>query len=335
LGQDRIDLFFGQEFLHGRDDLAAEEFATVQEHRPESSVEELQIDDPCAFNSVGNDSDDGRVDVGSWPKNARGQNSQDFAIALRLHPDRKGAVVFAGRWSDDPFAEFLLDRHDHAFDEGSFVQQIADDRGRDVVGEVRDEFEFRSWDPRHRLADIVEQFGSQVVLIAQGIATQESHIGKGSQFAGRDRLEVPVDLDGQNRTGSSREGFGQRAHPGPDFQYDIARREFCAVDQQIEQIQIDQKILTVLGFRLKACALERPGKKAECLPIAHQGLFCKRLDLEYRFDLYRHAVGQRVGPKGASGSDSKVVAEQVDEDLAKAVDDQRTLSKVIGATDQS
>jgi hypothetical protein len=57
---------------------------------------------------------------------------------------------------------------------------------KDLSPTVRDEFEFRSWDPRHRLADIVEQFGSHVVLIAQGIATQESHVGKGSQFAGRD-----------------------------------------------------------------------------------------------------------------------------------------------------
>jgi hypothetical protein len=63
-------------------------------------------------------------------------------------------------------------------------------------------------------------------------------------------LQNSIDLDRDDLTGPSRERLGQRAHPGTDLQDDIAWAEIRTLDEDIEQVQIDQKVLTVLGLWL-------------------------------------------------------------------------------------
>ena len=53
-----VDLRFCQDVFHCREDFAAQEFSSMEEHGAEASVEKFKIDDPGAFLCVGDQTND-------------------------------------------------------------------------------------------------------------------------------------------------------------------------------------------------------------------------------------------------------------------------------------
>ena len=77
----------------------------------------------------------GRIHFGRGVERVRRNGRGDARLSVNLHGQRQQAHV-GGRGAD-AFGHFLLDGQRHAARAGSRLQQVAQERGGDVVGDVR------------------------------------------------------------------------------------------------------------------------------------------------------------------------------------------------------
>lgn len=220
-------------------------------------VEVIQIDDPLPFGSIGDDSENGRIDSGTRPKDRWREISQDLAITLRLHPDGQGTVVLATGGRYDSFGKFLLDRDDHSFRQGIYRKEIANDGGRDIVRQIRYEFEPRSGEEGELFANRLHDFVSKMVLIPKGIEGEHRHIRVLLQFSRREDLQFAVDLDGDHMTDVGSDSLGQRSHARSDFQDHIGALQIRTAREDVQDIEIDEEVLPIFGFGLHSSRLKR------------------------------------------------------------------------------
>ncbi len=90
------------------------------------------------------------------------------------------------------------------------MQQIADDRGRNVVRKVRNEQESRLLaDAADRLTNLLHQFGSQRVLVSQRVAVNQSNVGAALEFLTGELMQIGIDFDAKHRAGLIRQTCGQ------------------------------------------------------------------------------------------------------------------------------
>jgi hypothetical protein len=98
-----------------------------------------------------------------------------------------------------------------------------------------------------------------MIFIAKRVAAHQLNIRERCQLLGRDRLKIPIHFHRDHFACHDCKRLGQRPHPCTDFQNHIAWTQFRSLNKQIEQVQVDQKILTILGLRLQSCSLKRLG----------------------------------------------------------------------------
>ena len=78
------------------------------------------------------------MDLGNGPKSAGGDVEERLDLAEELNQHREIAIGPTARGSNDPIDDFALQHQHHLPEEMPIGQEVLQDGGRDVVGEVGD-----------------------------------------------------------------------------------------------------------------------------------------------------------------------------------------------------
>jgi hypothetical protein len=182
-----------------------------------------------------------------------------------LHQHRQRVVVLRVRNRPHPLRDLPLHHHHHPLDVRAGDEQVADDRRRDHVGQVRDELLARTVRLLRGFVPRGEHVGVQLVLRGERVAEHELHVSALADHLLRDRLERPVDLDGDDRTSMVGEPRSERPGAGADLQHRVGRVEFRRADDQVEQVQVDEEVLAELALGLQPVVLEEAQQVRERL----------------------------------------------------------------------
>jgi len=106
-----------------------------------------------------------------------------------------------------------------------------------------------------------------VILVSQGINLEHHHILVPLQLLAGQLVQVLVNFDGDHPTGVLSQQGGQRAHSGADFQNDILGTDFGRLCQDLDQVQVDQKILAMPRVGLQADLRKTSSQIRNRLPI--------------------------------------------------------------------
>ena len=112
---------------------------------------------------------------------------------------------------------------------------------------------------RQVLAHLVQDIFPQVVLVPQAIALEHGHVGMGLEFLAGQLLELRIDLDRDHPGCLGSHAGRQRTHTGSDLEHHVMVVEPGGGLQQIQQVQVDEEVLAILGLRLQAGLLEATG----------------------------------------------------------------------------
>lgn len=295
IAEDLVDLVFFELLFEGALDGASKELASMAEDGAKGLMEEEEIGDAGAFFEIGFDEQDRRIDFGTWPEDAGGHDTNDFAIALGLHPNAQRAVIFGAGSGDDPFGQFLLDGDDHAFGERFDGEEIGDDGGRDVVGKVGSEFESSVGDRGDAFANRVEDRILQTVFGFEGIHLQQGDIAEGFKLPARHAGQFAVDLDGDDSASQGCHFGRQASSAGTHFKDHILFGDFGGSHNKIDKIQIDQEVLTILHLGANARFLKTVAQITLGLPLGHTySLWLADGELPM-VDLTLNVFGENVG----------------------------------------
>ena len=113
-----------------------------------------------------------------------------------------------------------------------------------MVGQIGDELELFAGSGGERCPQAVEHLGVEPVLGGEGVAMQYAYIGKPGDRFGREFCHRRIDVNRDHDRATGGHERGQRARARPDFQNDVVGTHPGRFDDQVMNVQVDQKILT-------------------------------------------------------------------------------------------
>ena len=234
---------------------APEVLPPVQEDLPDDRVEPGQIADLGPLGGVGDEANHGGIDLRARPEDAGRESSDNRRVADRLNQYRQGAVGVGIGLRQHPLGQFQLDRRDDpARAQLRMDQEVADDRRGGVIRQVRHQFEppllARRRSRRQPRPDVVEHLRVELVLPLEGIAAEDPDVGHPRRRLGRQAHHRRVDIHGDHRRPGDGHQGRQGPRPRPDLQDHIPRPDLGRLQDQVMDIQVDEKVLPEPVLRL-------------------------------------------------------------------------------------
>ena len=125
---------------------------------------------------------------------------------------------------------------------------------RKIGGQLQTPVGFAGQLATHR----VEHLWVQLVFIFEGIRMEERDVIESRCRLQRESVDVFVDLHRDDMARMSCEEGGHPAGASADLEGHIAGIEFGMADDELDQVQIDQKILAEIGARVNPIRFEQP-----------------------------------------------------------------------------
>ena len=191
---------------------------------------------PEILPSVPAEPDHGGLDLGRRGKGAGSDRKEIFDIVPCLKQDGKDSIGFRPGLFRDPFGDFFLDHADHLRDPVLVVEDLEENLGRDVIGEIADDGEGPGHDP-------VQGKFQEISLVESSLHAREM----GQQVIDR----FPVDLDElQVEVLAGEQILRQDAHSGADLKDRHLLRGYGeGVDNRLRDRLIRQEMLPEGFFR--------------------------------------------------------------------------------------
>lgn len=188
------------------------------------------------------DGDHHGLHLRAWPERGRGDDHQWRHLGERLHDDRDRAVGVCAGLGGKPLADLLLNRAREPLEYGPGQQQIDQQRGGDLVGQVRDQF-VRAAVLGRPFSEDSEHQRVDAVLAAQRIALDQGEARMIAESIAQQGLQAVIDLDRHHAHAGLEQQLGQRAGAGPDLEDCVGRRQLSRRDELAHQIEIDEEVL--------------------------------------------------------------------------------------------
>jgi hypothetical protein len=159
------------------------------------------------------------------------------ARALRGQPDedRHGAVCLRAGLGEEAVGDLALHHHAPELERREPVEALGDERGGDVVREVRDEL------ARRRL--------ERLVVEAERVGEVERHVGARPERRAQLGLETAIELDRVHMGDAVCEVASEHAETGPDLEHDVVRLEPGQPADHAEDVLVDEEVLAELLLR--------------------------------------------------------------------------------------
>ena len=138
-----------------------------------------------------------------------------------------------------------MHHHEHPGDLWDAVEQICDERSRDVVGKVRDQGPV-----------VVAEQRAPVDL--ERIGFDHAHANRLDHFA-QHRHEAAVDLDGGDIRAGLRERERQRPEAGADLDHTITRTDLGKPGDAAHRVGVDDEVLPECAARVESVRRQQLG----------------------------------------------------------------------------
>ena len=156
-------------------------------------------------------------------------------LGRQLEENGDSAVGLGRRAGEEAVGDLPLHHHAPEPDRRQTVDALHDDRGRDLVGQVGDEF-------RRRRVEIGEIDG-------QGVAEDQLDVLPPGEPLLEMRRESAVDLDGVDERDTVGEIASEHAEPGADLQHDVLGPQTGQAADDAEDVLVDEEMLAELPVR--------------------------------------------------------------------------------------
>ena len=182
--------------------------------------------------------DKGGLDVRTRAKRRPRHGVNPDPLGDELYEHRDGAVGLRRRLGEETVRHFPLHHHAPELDAGEAGKALNDQRGGDVVREVR-----------HQLRRVGRDPG-EVEL--QGVAKPKVDVRSAGQTRGQARLQRAVELDRVHSTNPVCEVLGEDAEARADLQHDVLLPELGEPADHAEDVLVDEEVLPKLLLRADA-----------------------------------------------------------------------------------
>ncbi len=211
-------------------------------------MKEVEVRDAAAFFRVQDDVHNRGFNLGPWPEDGGGQDADQAHLTLALHPHAQVPIVLGPGLGGQPVGQLFLDGDGHGLRRGGLGQQVTDQRRGDVVGQIGHQLEMSCGARLPLLVHSVQNSLVDRVLVPQGILAQHGDIFAARQLFRRHLKQMAIQFDRHHRRRSAGQHAGHPSRAGTDFQNHVLGGDRGRLDQQPEQVQVDQKILSVAGM---------------------------------------------------------------------------------------
>ena len=141
------------------------------------------------------------------------------------------------------------------------MQKIADDGCRHIVRQVCHEQKTRFLtNPFHGAANLFHQIIAKRILVPQRIAMNQPDVGPPLQLLAGQLVQVRVNFDTQDSSSTIRQTTGQGTNPRADFENDVSFGQIRRIRNQVDQVQINEKVLSIPRNRAKPSCGQTFGK---------------------------------------------------------------------------
>ncbi len=149
---------------------------------------------------------DGGMNLRRRREGFRGESEEGLDAGVELRGGGEQAVIAGAGAGGDALSDFMLDHHDGAVDDGVRGEEVKEDVGGDVVGEIADDEE---------LAVAVGSEGGQIG--SQNVLLKDFDLRVAGELCAQARSEAAVEFDGDEALGTAGEEAGDGAAAGADF----------------------------------------------------------------------------------------------------------------------
>ena len=177
--------------------------------------------------------DHGTRDLRRGHEGARRHVHHDARIRMILHGNGECAVVLRSGTRSHANSDLLLHHGHHALDGQMLFEECHEDRGGDVVGKIRNDFE--------PLSRTEVQDAEDVQL--QDVARHDGHVVIALQCLGENGREFFIQLDGDDARTALREPLRQRADAGANLEDSICRAEVSRIHDGAHHARIHEEVL--------------------------------------------------------------------------------------------
>ena len=225
-----------------------------------------------ALRRIGPDHDDGAGDLRPRPENCRRHAPPHrFHVGDTLHQHRQRAVILGAGARQQPLRDFPLHHDDHALEGVIRQQEIGQDRRGHRVREVRDQFQTLADAKLLQVLDSLQHKRVQMVLVLEHIGVQQRDVAAACHGLARHLHEGAINLDAEHPPGLVGQPRRQAAGAAADFQNQVFTRQLGGAQDDIEQIQVDEKTLPELVLGMNAPRLEQVAQVRQRLPRRRLG----------------------------------------------------------------
>ena len=127
-----------------------------------------------------------------------------------------------------------------------FDEEFGDEGAGGVVGEIGDKFELAGGVGGAELAELVEDFGFDLVFAGEDVGVEPGDVGDVGVVALGGGHEFVVDVDGEDVSAALSEEAGEVADAGADFEDYILFLDVAGVGDGAEDVLVDHEVLAEL-----------------------------------------------------------------------------------------
>ncbi len=194
-------------------------------HTPESLITDRIDVTPCLDGEMHHCGADGRPRAEAIRRHTEGQ----FDLRRLLREDREHTIVFTIRFGSQSQGHLGLQHEHQTIEAGTGIEQRKENRGRDIIGKIRHHHRTR----RQGLEGKRE-----------GVPDPKVQVGTVAERLLQMRLQLRIDLHGDDASRSGAQVRGQCAAPRPDLQHGVLRVECRQGHDLADNVRIDEEVLT-------------------------------------------------------------------------------------------
>ena len=192
--------------------------------------------------------ENGRIHIWSWHKDCSRHDKGNLGRHIILDRNRQTTVGLGIRLSRNPICHFPLHHHDKLTKRNSALNQMHENRRRNVVGQVC--YYLDRQIRIFKLCHVLSQINLENILIDHG------HIVKIAQSIRQNRHQTIINLKSHDLGGTFRQKFCQRPNTRPNLDDIDLFVNLSRIHNLLEDVGISQEILTERFFKGETVTLQ-------------------------------------------------------------------------------
>ena len=230
----------------------------MAEEIADEAVEPSGIGNRLSALGIDDDPHDRGVDFRTRPEDGRRKAADDLRVGLGADPDRQRVVAGVAGMGRHPLRHLALHRDGGRRERPGEGEQIRDHRRGNAIGEISDQPQDPPRRGRQRRIDGRQERRGHGVLGGERVPLHELDVVGFDEAVAGQLGEPGIDLGGDHAARHRRQAFGEHAGAAPHLEDDIRRTDPRLTDDEIDEIQVDEEVLTARGVDSEPDLLEEP-----------------------------------------------------------------------------